>query len=64
MTEPAQADREPRERDPREYPPYVGTDEQRKRWDFAAGIAEETFPDLPDQAWQMTRSLYGSDLPT
>lgn len=47
-----------------EYPTYVVTDEERARWDAARGVAELIFGDLPDQVWQATRAIYGSDVPT
>jgi hypothetical protein len=50
------------------YPPYVNTDEERRRWDTCAEVAEAVFGDLPpaslaEQVWSATRSLYFSALP-
>ena len=48
------------------YPPFVVTDDEKRRWDLAAGIAEEIFeaPDDPAAAWMATRALYRSSIPT
>lgn len=47
------------------YPPFVTSAEDRERWDFSQGIAEELFADLgAEQVWSATRAIYSSDLPT
>jgi hypothetical protein len=53
----------------RVYPPYVETDEQRRRWDLCADAAEGLFADLDEsqrveQVWSATRAFYTSDIPT
>ena len=53
------------------YPPYVRTDEERRRWDVCVegavayselcepgGVADSQF------VWYFTRSIYKSDIPT
>ncbi len=55
-----------------QYPPYVQTTEQRRRWDYCRANsilycgengqpAENT---ESEDVWMMTRSLYRSDIPT
>lgn len=44
-------------------PPYVQSDEQKRRWALAEGIVTKYFDDLPEpsrteQIWQGTRALY------
>lgn len=52
------------EDDPR-YPPYISTEDERKRWDLAEGIARLIFDDAGEtQVWQATRSIFRSDIPT
>lgn len=47
------------------YPPYVVTEDQRKRWDLAEGIARQIFGDAGEaQVWQATRSIYHGPFPT
>lgn len=48
------------------YPPYVATPEDRKRWDYAEGIARAMFGDQGEAAvWGATRAIYADpDLPT
>ena len=48
-----------------EYPPFIVTDEEKERWDAAAGIANELFGDQGEaQVWASTRAIYNSDIPT
>jgi hypothetical protein len=47
----------------KQYPPYVRTDEQRRRWELAAGIARLLF-DVEADVWVATRTIYRSPLPT
>lgn len=48
-----------------EYPPYVTTEQERQRWDYAKGIAEQTFGDMgKEMVWGATRAIYDSDIPT
>jgi hypothetical protein len=50
------------------YPPYVASEEERRRWDLCAALAEQLFADPEDgsarDVWLATRSLYRSDIPT
>jgi len=47
------------------YPPYVQTDDQRRRWELSAGIAEKLFgEDGVAQVWSATRAIYAGPLPT
>lgn len=48
------------------YPPYVKTDEERRRFDLARERAAELFDAPPDseQVWMAARALYRSDIPT
>lgn len=51
------------------YPPYVVTDEERRRWDVCLEVAEEFFKDVDPgeraaQVWSATRVLYKSDAQT
>jgi hypothetical protein len=45
------------------YPPFITTQDERRRWRLCAGIAESIFDD-GSNIWAATRSLYRSDLPT
>lgn len=48
------------------YPPYVQTDEDKKRWNAAVRAAMVAM-DEPQESYTViaaTRSLYGSDIPT
>ena len=52
-----------------EYPPYVVTVEERRRWDLSVEAAEAYFADLEprqrrEQVWSAARVLYRSDIPT
>lgn len=54
---------------PMEYPPYVQSAEQRRRWDLSVAIARELlevdgFPAPGRELWQMTRSIYQSETKT
>lgn len=51
------------------YPPYVVTDDERRRWDVCLELAESVFGDLPEaeratQVWAATRAYYTSPVPT
>lgn len=48
------------------YPIYVNSDEERRRWDLAVGIAQELFGDIgdPSQVWMAARSIYQGPIPT
>lgn len=53
--------------EPEQYPPYIVTPEQKRRWNLCAAIAERDFGGEdgdPATAWMATRSLYQSDMPT
>ena len=51
--------------DERQYPPYVVTEDQCKRWDLAEGIARLIFDDAGEaQVWQATRSIYYGPIET
>ena len=55
---------EPRDND---YPPYVVTPEQKRRWDAALAAARNIAPAIggnEQTVWLATRSLYKSDIPT
>jgi hypothetical protein len=39
------------------------TEEERRRWRLAAGIAESVFGDAPNR-WAATRSIYKSEIDT
>lgn len=52
-----------------EYPPYVVSDEDKRRWDLCVEAAEGLYADLPEserraQVWSATRAFYTSDIPT
>lgn len=58
------ADTQPAPPKQENYPPYVTTDEERKRWDYCVAIAENMFEgDDPANAWMAARSIYNSDIP-
>lgn len=51
------------------YPPFVTNQEQRRRWDLCAKMAENMYADLEESlrrthVWSTTRALYSSDIPT
>lgn len=50
------------------YPPYVNTEEERRRWDLSKATARDLAAnsDIDDPAfvWLATRSIYNSDIPT
>jgi hypothetical protein len=49
----------------RQYPPYVVTEAERRRFRLAWGIADRIFSeDGAAAVWQAARSIYQSDLPT
>lgn len=58
--------RRPQTRDPDSpYPPFVCTEDERRRWDLAAQIVERVFGDLGPVGSQMaTGAVYRSDWPT
>lgn len=42
-----------------EYPPYVQSEDERRRWDLSAAIARQHFGEAgPDHVWTATRSIY------
>lgn len=52
-----------------QYPPYVVTDENRRRWDACIELADAMFQGLDpgqqrEQAWSAARVFYFSDAPT
>ena len=48
-----------------QFPPDVRTDEERRRFRMAWGVADKIFgEDGPAAVWQAARSKYRSDLPT
>lgn len=54
-----------RERDEVRYPPYVVSEEERRRWELSQGIAVELFGDAGGaHVWQATRAIYYGDIPT
>jgi hypothetical protein len=46
------------------FPPFVVTEDDRRRWQLAEGVAARVFDGEPAAAWQMARTLYRSDMPT
>lgn len=46
------------------YPPFVQSDEEKRRWDAAVAAAEAMWPGEAEQAWSAARVLYRSDFPT
>lgn len=67
MSQPAPEEATPVTELGEEYPPFVRSENERKRWDMCAAIARQTWEgddDAPAQIWQMTRSLYQSEIPT
>lgn len=48
------------------YPPYVTTEEHRRRWDLSVAAACQALqlPEHTGEVWQATRALYWSDIPT
>jgi hypothetical protein len=47
------------------YPPFTRTEEERRRWRLAAGIARAIFDDAGEaNIWMATRSIYKSQLDT
>jgi hypothetical protein len=55
---------EPPQTPAHEYPSYVVTEEDRRRWDLARAIAIQIFGDSAADVWQATRALYQADMPT
>lgn len=52
---------------PVQYPAFVATAEQRRRWDLSRLAAEKTADMIGGNAetvWLATRSIYNSDIPT
>ena len=48
-----------------QYPPYVVSPEERRRWWLAEWIAAELYGDLdPALVWQATRAIYRSEIET
>lgn len=50
-----------------DYPDYVTTDEQKRRWRLSIASAEKFARDTGGDAttvWLATRSFYNSDIPT
>ncbi len=63
MRLPARRGREPEAQ--ANYPVYVVTSEERRRWDLAAGIARQLFGDVDEaNVWVATRTIYRSETPT
>ena len=55
------------EEPPEGYPPYVVTDEQKRRWNAAKAMARQLAEEIGGDettVWLATRSLYKSDIPT
>ena len=50
--------------EPEQYPPFVATEDERKRFRLALGIARQQFGKDEAAVWMAARSLYHSDLPT
>lgn len=52
--------------EPRQYPPYVRTQEDIRRWESCQQVAIQSSgePEHSAAVWQMTRTLYHSDIPT
>ena len=47
------------------YPPYVQTEDERRRWDASLAIARQLFADDGEEAvWFSARSIYKGDIPT
>jgi hypothetical protein len=47
------------------YPPYIQTDEERRRWNLAEAIARELFGDLDAASvWMATRAIFRCEIPT
>lgn len=48
-----------------QYPPYVVTDEQKRRWAMAAEMAQGMFGDVDGaNVWSATRAIYNGPWPT
>ena len=50
-----------------DYPKYVTTDEQKRRWRMSIAAAEKFARDVDGDdttVWMATRSFYNSDMPT
>lgn len=50
-----------------DYPQYVTTDEQKRRWRLSIAAAEKFASDVGGDdktVWMATRSFYNSDMPT
>jgi hypothetical protein len=48
-----------------QFPPEVRTEEERRRFRLAWGVAEQIFgEDGQPAVWQAARSIYRSDMPT
>lgn len=60
---PEDSRRETSPADAEHYPPYVATEEERRRWNLALGVARLLFDTAPD-VWQATRAIYRSPIET
>jgi hypothetical protein len=51
--------------EPERYPPFVASEEERRRWDVAAAIARLLFGDVDEASvWYATRAYYRAPWPT
>lgn len=48
------------------YPPYVISDEDKRRWELSVGVAAQALGEPKDSeaVWSAARVMYHSDIPT